>query len=106
MEQKKVEVIKHEIMSALAGEGSVERLSLFFGEMLTESEMANIAMRWELMKRLMTGHSQRNIAEDLSLSLCKITRGSKILKNDDSVVKSYLSATLTNQSADASEAGL
>ncbi|MBQ5391648.1 MAG: transcriptional regulator, partial [Spirochaetales bacterium] len=34
---------------------------------------------------------QRRIAKDMEVSLCKITRGSKTLKKDDSVIKRVLS---------------
>jgi TrpR family trp operon transcriptional repressor len=36
------------------------------------------------MKELHQGKTQRDIASELGISLCKITRGSKILKQDDS----------------------
>ena len=55
--------------------------------MLTKNEVKNISSRWELLKLLDKGLSQRKIAKDLQLSLCKITRGSKELKKKDSVIK-------------------
>ncbi len=100
--QDKIEIIKKEIADSLAIESSAERIMVFFSEMFTESEMSNIIMRWELMKKLLNGQSQRHIAEDLSLSLCKITRGSKILKNSDSVVRSYLDLLATNDKPQSS----
>jgi TrpR family trp operon transcriptional repressor len=36
------------------------------------------------MKDLHDGKTQREIANDLGISLCKITRGSKILKDPES----------------------
>ncbi|MBP5757313.1 MAG: transcriptional regulator, partial [Spirochaetales bacterium] len=33
----------------------------------------------------------RRIAKDMEVSLCKITRGSKTLKNDESVIRKVLS---------------
>ncbi len=90
MDNEKNALIKQEITLALASESDPANISRFFAEMLTESEMSNIVMRWELMKRLKAGVSQRQIAEDLGLSLCKITRGSKILKDKQSVVARYL----------------
>ena len=54
---------------------------------LTKGELKSISSRWELVKLLDKGLSQRKIAKDLHLSLCKITRGSKELKKKDSALK-------------------
>jgi TrpR family trp operon transcriptional repressor len=37
------------------------------------------------MERLDDGMSQRDVAEALGISLCKITRGAKILKDPDAI---------------------
>ena len=57
---------------------------------LTQYEIKEIAGRWELVKLLYGGMSQRRIAEQLGMSLCKITRGSKELKKRDSAFKTVL----------------
>ena len=57
---------------------------------LTKYEIMEIAGRWELVKLLNDGMSQRKIAEQLGMSLCKITRGSKELKKQDSAFKKVL----------------
>ena len=57
---------------------------------LTKYEIKEIAGRWELVKLLNEGMSQRRIAEQLGMSLCKITRGSKELKKRDSAFKTVL----------------
>jgi len=57
---------------------------------LTKYEIKEIAGRWELVKLLYEGMSQRRIAEQLGMSLCKITRGSKELKKRDSAFKTVL----------------
>ncbi|MDR3670175.1 MAG: Trp family transcriptional regulator [Holophaga sp.] len=62
----------------------------FLREILTPSEVEGISFRWELVKRLSRGQSQRAIAAELGLSLCKITRGSRILKNPDSALRAVL----------------
>ncbi len=63
---------------------------LFFGEIFTSAEIKDIALRWQLMKMLSEKIPQRRIAERLGISLCKITRGARILKNPDSVSGSFL----------------
>ncbi|MBN2552376.1 MAG: transcriptional regulator, partial [Spirochaetales bacterium] len=57
---------------------------------LTKYEIKEIAGRWKLVKLLYDGLSQRRIAEQLGMSLCKITRGSKELKKRDSAFKTIL----------------
>jgi len=42
------------------------------------------------VKRLDRGQSQRAIAAELGLSLCKITRGSRVLKQPDSALRAFL----------------
>jgi len=62
----------------------------FLREMLTEAELRNMVLRWRLMIMLREGHSQRSIASRLGISLCKITRGSRILKKGGSVTSRLL----------------
>ena len=52
--------------------------------LLTPAEIADIAGRWALVKALREKKSQREIAKDLGVSLCKITRGSRELKKQNS----------------------
>ena len=54
-------------------------------EIFTPSEIEDISKRWKVMEMLKQGHSQRAIASRLGVSLCKITRGSKVLKTSGSV---------------------
>ena len=62
-----------------------------FEEMFTPSEQKDLALRWDLMKDLYRGIPQREIAANHGISLCKITRGSKILKQKGSYCRRILS---------------
>lgn len=62
----------------------------FLREILTPAEIHGISSRWELVKRLDEGQSQRAIAAELGLSLCKITRGSRELKKSGSALRALL----------------
>jgi TrpR family trp operon transcriptional repressor len=79
------------IIKTLCRIDSPREMESFLREILTLREYHDLALRWELMRRLEEGHTQRQIAFDLKISLCKITRGSKILKKSGSVTKRYLS---------------
>ena len=66
----------------------------FLVSILTENEIKEIHGRWDLVKLLYQGVSQRTIARTLGLSLCKITRGSKELKKRNSAFKKIISEYL------------
>lgn len=62
----------------------------FMKEVLTASEIEEISKRWKVLEMLEIGYSQRAIASKLGVSLCMITRGSKVLKTGGSISKRIL----------------
>jgi len=58
--------------------------------LLTPAEAKDLSARWELVKRLDQGETQRQIAKEMRLSLCKITRGSRELKKPQSALKALV----------------
>lgn len=62
----------------------------FFKELLTKSELDTIAKRWQILNMLKDGYPQREIAKELKVSLCNITRGAKIIKNPNLVLTKCL----------------
>ena len=79
-----------EISKILAELDDARSIEDFLLSILTENETKNLASRWEIVKRIDQGISQRKIASDLHLSLCKITRGSRVLKESNSILKKIL----------------
>ena len=79
-----------EIATVLAETAHAQLIEDFLYCLLTQNELENISTRWELVKLIDEGMSQRRIAEKLGLSLCKITRGSKELKKEDSAFEKML----------------
>jgi len=73
-----------ELTYALAKTNDSNLIGDFLYCLLTPAEIADIAARWALVKALRQKIPQREIAKDLGVSLCKITRGSKELKKTDS----------------------
>ncbi|MDR2734680.1 MAG: trp operon repressor [Spirochaetota bacterium] len=67
-----------------------KEIELFLGQILTQAERERIERRWELIRLLYEGVPQRTIASRLSISLCKVTRGSRELKRPDSVLSKIL----------------
>ena len=83
-----------QISEVLARMEDSELIEGFLRCLLTPHEASDVSGRWELVKRLEQGMTQRTIAHDLRMSLCKITRGSRELKRPKSalrrVIREYL----------------
>ena len=79
-----------EIAQITAGINDAQLIEEFLYSILTKNEIKNVSSRWEIVKRLEQGISQRKIANALHLSLCKITRGSRELKKEKSPLKKIL----------------
>ena len=62
----------------------------FFNCLFTKPELKDIANRWLLVKEIDAGTTQREIANKFSMSLCKITRGSRELNKADSAFRKML----------------
>ena len=79
-----------EIARLLAETNQPQLIQEFLESILTPAELVAISSRWEIVKMLDKGVSQRKIAKELHLSLCKITRGSKELKRENSPMKKMI----------------
>lgn len=80
-----------EISNLLSRINDPDLIEDFFHQILTPAEINTLDKRWELLKMLDRGISQRFIARQLHISLCKITRGSRELKKNNSAIKKLLS---------------
>lgn len=68
-----------------------KEIEQFFKELLTLSETTTLSKRWQILKMLADKkHTQREIAKDLGVSLCKVTRGAKILKDKNTIIKKVI----------------
>ena len=79
-----------ELALALAKSKDALLIKDFLRRLLTPAEAADIAARWALVKALEQKIPQREIARTLGLSLCKITRGSKEMKNPNQAFQKML----------------
>jgi TrpR family trp operon transcriptional repressor len=79
-----------ELSGALAKIGDSLLIESLMRCLLTPAETADIAARWALVKELEKKTPQREIARDLGISLCKITRGSRELKKPGSAFRKAL----------------
>ncbi len=67
----------------------------FLQEILTRAELIDLSKRWRILKMLNEGYTQREIAKNLNVSLCKITRGSQIINDKNAVSTKYLKERIT-----------
>ncbi|MDA3901569.1 MAG: Trp family transcriptional regulator [Spirochaetes bacterium] len=79
-----------EISSVLARCNNRDEMKQLLEELFTPSELSNLELRWKLLQKLARGDSQRTISADLGISLCKITRGSKLIQDASSQVYKIL----------------
>ena len=79
-----------ELSLALAKTSDAALIKDFLRRLLTPAEIADIASRWALVKALEQKIPQREIARTLGISLCKITRGSREMKNPNQAFQKML----------------
>ncbi|HPI92131.1 MAG TPA: Trp family transcriptional regulator [Deltaproteobacteria bacterium] len=83
---------EHELERVFAEITDFDEMVSFFEEIFTAKELRDLGLRWQLLKDLYEGQTQRSIAARYRISLCKITRGSKVLKKRSSTTKKILDA--------------
>ena len=79
-----------ELIEIFCGIDNTATMKRFFTEIFTPAEIDDFVLRWRLMTMLQNGASQRQTASELGISLCKITRGAKILKKRHSITRRLL----------------
>ena len=79
-----------ELCSLIASETDKDFIKDFFSCLFTAAERKDFSERWLLVKEIDAGTTQREIARKFNLSLCKITRGSRELKKEQSAFKRML----------------
>jgi TrpR family transcriptional regulator, trp operon repressor len=82
----------HELEKVFAEILDYQEMVTLFEEIFTQKELRDLTLRWQLLKELYEGKTQRSIALRYRISLCKITRGSKVLKKKGSTIKKILDA--------------
>jgi Trp operon repressor len=75
--------LKHrrDLYRLFASVRSEKEAEMLLKDILTPRELDSIAERWRLVRMLASGVPQREIAKRLGVSISKITRGSRMLKD-------------------------
>ena len=85
-----MKTVTRELIEVFARTDDCKEMEVLFREIFTSSEIDTLTLRWQLLKDLYEGKTQRKIAAKHKISLCKITRGSKLLKTRGSYLKKVL----------------
>lgn len=70
-----------ELIKILCNVDDPKVMNEFLGDILTPQEFEEIIKRWQIVKKLSKKIPQRKIASELKVSIAKITRGSRMLRN-------------------------
>ena len=90
LSSKDLEGALREMCRLLSKNSDADFIYDFFGCLFTPAEMNDFAKRWLLVREIDKGTTQRDIAKKFHISLCKITRGSRELKKEDSAFRKLL----------------
>lgn len=79
-ENQRQPTLPGELLDYLAREQAPNRIAELLGDLLTPAEVEVLAERWAIARMLHAGHSQRDTAAQLSVSVTTVSRGSRQLK--------------------------
>ena len=79
-----------ELFEVLAGITDTRKMRRLMQELLTPKELEDVLRRWQILNDLYQGIPQREIAERHKMSLCKVTRGSRVLQSGNSVCRAVI----------------
>lgn len=79
-----------ELIRLLCRINNPSTMSDVLSNMLTHDEREEVAIRLQIFKQLISGHTQRAIAKNLGVGIATITRGSKELKYGKPGIKRVL----------------
>jgi len=86
-----MKTLEKELLKALrAVDGKERLLGDLLQEILTPAELQALRRRWKIMRLLHAGYTQRQVARMLRCSLCNVTRGARVLKRPDGLMRCIL----------------
>lgn len=74
-----------ELTSVFLNIHNIEQMKLFLKAILTPDELEQIKKRWQIVKLLLSGKTQRQVADILKISIAKVSRGSREIKYGNGV---------------------
>jgi TrpR-related protein YerC/YecD len=72
--------LPHDLLEILARLDSVEEIGRLLSDLLTPAEIEALNERWDILRLLSQGKSQRDVSAELGVSITTVSRGSRQLK--------------------------
>ncbi|KKW41549.1 MAG: hypothetical protein UY92_C0016G0004 [Candidatus Magasanikbacteria bacterium GW2011_GWA2_56_11] len=66
-------------------------MAAFLDDLLTPAELDDIIVRWQIVRQLDKKKTQREVAENLGISIAKVTRGARELSDNKGGFRQILS---------------
>lgn len=79
-----------DLYKLLSSQKTTADMKQLLDDLLTPQEKNKLAERWQIVKLLASGMTQRKIAQKLHVSISKVTRGSRQLQYGSGGFKKYL----------------
>ena len=76
----KIKYIEH-LVNHLLAQNSPQEMEKALSDLLTTSELDEVAKRLQIFEMLAAGVPQRQIAENLGVGIATVSRGANVLKN-------------------------
>lgn len=80
---------KKELISLIDSSRNKEETNELLKALLTPSEYEELAKRWQIVKKLIEGVTQRKIKNELNVSIATVTRGSREIQYGSDVFKRF-----------------
>lgn len=77
----KIDQYKKEILKLLVAVEDEKEAKMLLKDLLTPAEMDAIAERWQVVKLLAAGKTQREVAKELGVSIQKVSHGAAWLRD-------------------------
>ncbi|GEM_PF-518689 len=76
----KTPTLPDDLLAVLATMDTTEDVHALLRDILTPAELIAVAERWNIVKMIAAGHSQREIRDGLGVGIATVTRGSRQLQ--------------------------
>lgn len=80
---------KKELIGLIGSARNKEEIGELLSTLLTPAEHDELARRWQIVKRLIEGSTQRKVKEELKVSIATVTRGSRELKYGKGIFQKF-----------------
>lgn len=89
-QKKKLSLYASELFTVFGKIKNKKDAEKFLNDFLTERELHDVSLRWQLVKRLAKDMPHRDISDELGISIAKVTRGSKALAHNNGAFSKLL----------------